>query len=201
MSSSSSLMHIRGVQPSKAKNNLKRKPQVPIPPQSRLFKNITKIITNKRKTNLQSPSFGINNIMDQKCFSFYMDNFINNNQLHQHIKINTQECNAFLNKHNVTFISERTQEISNSKVLITLNATPKRNNATFLIKLPAEYNEMLILLILIKIDFGDVQVEFSQNIGRLIKNFIHKAKCSGFQLYFDFIRLNILNKRFIIMRN
>ncbi|WBR61476.1 hypothetical protein [Drosophila suzukii associated hytrosavirus 1] len=155
---------------------------------------------------MNSPSFGINTIMDQNCFRFFMDHCINAVHTHMQsnkirIPINTQECNNFLNKHNVKFINERTQELSNAKVLITTKTTRKRNNATFVIQLPVDYTEMLVFLLLIKIDFGPVQIELAPHVGKNLQKFMYKAKESGFRFYYDFIRLNVTNKRFIIIRS
>lgn len=193
-----SLLHIRGVQPS-TKGRKKRVAQI-VPRLSGLHKTIQKIVSVKKKNNISSSSFGTNNIMDQKCFSFFMDHFINARTEAQ-IAINTQECINFLGKHNVEFINEKTQEITNAKVLITQKTNRKRNNATFVIQLPIDYSEMLLFLILIKIDFGNVQIEFSPGIERTVQAFISKAKKCGFKFYHDFIRLNVVNKRFIIIRN
>lgn len=149
---------------------------------------------------MSSPSFGVNNIMDQKSFNFFMDYYINA-RTQARIPINTQECSNFLSKHNCEFVNERAQEISNSKVFITPRTNRKRNNATFVIHIPPDYCEMLVFLILIKIDFGSVQIEFAPSIGRIVQRFIYKAKACGFRYYFDFLRLNITNKRFILIRS
>lgn len=195
-----SLLHIRGAQPSKKNNNKQTRRQTAQTPKlSGLLVNIQKISANKKKNKLASPSFGINNLMDQKCFQFFMDNFRN---VHTQpcIPINTPECTNFLNKHNVKFIVERTQEISNAKVYINTHIK-KKNMATYAIQLPVDYTIILVFLILIKIDFGNMQIEFSPAVGKNLEKFIYKSKESGFRFYYDFIRLNITNKRFIIIRN
>lgn len=194
-----SIMHIRGVQPSKANKRVRQHTPTVSPLVSGLHKNIQKIISTKKKTNSYSPSFGVNNMFDLKAFNFFMDCCSNNNQLHL-IPINTIECNNFLTKYNIEFINERTQEISNSKALITTKTNRKKNAATFVLQLPIDYTDILVLLLLIKIDFGNIQIEFSPNVGRNLKKFIQKAKQSGFKLYYDFIRLNVLNKRLLSIR-
>ena len=193
-----SLAHIRGIQPSKAAKKTK-KTSTSLPRLQGLLKNVQKITSSKTKSNTHLSSFGINNMMDQKCFQFFMDNF-KNNQLNNRIPINTQECINFLKKYNIDFVVERTQEISNAKVLIT-TAAKKKNMATFVIRLPIDYTAILVFFILIKIDYGNVQIEFSSPVGKSLEKFIYKSKEAGFRFYYDFIRLNIINKRFIIIRN
>lgn len=193
-----SLAHIRGAQPSKS--NRQPKTQNVIPRLTGLQKNIHKIVNAKKKNNLNSPSFGVNNIMDNKCFQFFMEYCTNLQAITTQIPINTHECNNFFNKHNIVFINERTQEISNAKALISTKTNRKRNNATFVIQIPNDYTDMLVFLILIKIDFGGIQIEFAPKVGKNIERFMFKAKKSGFRFYYDFIRLNIINKRFIIVR-
>lgn len=193
-----SLAHIRGVQPSKAAKKTK-KPQTTLPRLQGLHKNVLRITAAKTKAKTQVSSFGINNMMDQKCFQFFVDNF-KSSQFHTRVPINTQECINFLKKYNAEFVVERTQEISGSKVLITTTAK-KRNMATFVIRLPVDYTPILVFFILLKVDFGGVQIELSQTVGRVLEKFVYKSKEAGFRFYYDFIRLNIANKRFIIVRN
>ena len=192
-----SLSHIRGIQPSKAIK--KQKKTTTLPRLQGLLKNVQKITTSRLKNTTNISSFGINNMMDQKCFQFFMDNF-KNNQPNNQIPINTQECINFLKKYNVEFIVERTQELSNSKVFVTTTAK-KKNMATFVIRLPIDYSAIMVFFLLIKIDFGNIQIEFSSNVGKSLEKFIYKSKEAGFRFYYDFIRLNITNKRFIIVRN
>lgn len=198
-----SLLHIRGVQPSKANNTGRSRQRVQgaTPRLSGLHKNIQKVVATKKKNSMTSPSFGINTIMDQNCFRFFMDYCLNAQQTQTRIPVNTQECSNFLSKHNCEFVNERTQELSNAKVLITTKTQRKRNNATFVIQLPPDYNQMLVFLLLIKIDFGPVQIELSASVGKSLRQFAYKAKESGFRFYYDFIRLNSINKRFIIIRS
>lgn len=191
--------HIRGVQPSS--KTKKQKTLSSAPPLTTIQKNIQKISQCRKKQSVNNDlsSTQSNNIMDQKCFRFFMDYCVNA-YTQTRIPINTQECSNFLAKHNVEFINERTQELSNSKVFITTKMR-KRNNATFVIQLPQDYNEMLLFLVLLKIDFSTTQIELSPIVGRTFKTFLFKAKRTGFKYYYDFIRLNILNQRFIIVRS
>lgn len=200
--SSSLLQHIkiRGVQPSKrGVQQVKQKTLVAAPRLTNLQKNIQKITSNKKKTSVYALTNEYNNMMDQRCFRFFMDHCVDT-WTHTQVPINTQECTNLLNKHNVEFINERTQEISNAKVLITTKTNRKKNNATFLLQLPMDYCEMLILYLLIKIDFGTMQIEFSKPVGRSISKFLQKSKTYGFRYYFDFIKLNKLHNRFIVVR-
>lgn len=197
-----SLLHIRGAQPSKLSSSGSRARQpkkTQMPRLSGLLKNVQKITAHKNKTKISTPSFGINNTMDQKCFQFFMDNF-KSTQLQTRIPINTQECNNFLNKYNVKFVVERTQEISNSKVFISTHLK-RKNMTTFAMLLPVDYSIMLVILILLKVDFGTSQIEFSMGVGKNLETFIYKSKEAGFRFYYDFIRLNVTNKRFIIVRS
>lgn len=191
-------MHIKGVQPSKAGN--KQKVRTPLPRLSGLLKNVQKIITTKRKNNMFSPAFGINNMMDVKSFEFFLKYCVNAHT-QPRVQINTRDCNELLKLHKAEFIVERTQEISNSKVFLTLKNKIKRHNATFVIQLQRDNVELLVILLLVKIDFGNVQVEISSVIGKLLETFMYKAKEAGFRFYYDFIRLNLKEKRFIIVRN
>ena len=196
-----SLLHIRGAQPSKRNSGGgATKPRQPPVKLTGLHKNIHKIVNVKKKINLTSPSFGVNSIMDNKCFRFFMDNFINSHT-QACIPINTPKCINFLSKYNVEFVVERTQEITNAKTLITTKTNRKKNNATFVIQIPVDFSEMLLLLILLKIDFGNMQIELSLNVGRQFEKFMYKAKTCGFKYYYDFIRQNINNKRFIVIRH
>lgn len=192
-----SVMHIKGVQPSKAA----KKVRTPLPRLSGLLKNVQKIITTKRKNTVFGPSLGFNNIMDVKSFDFFLKYCINTHSTQQRLQINTRDCNEFLRLHKIDFIVERTQEITNSKVFITFKNKIKRHNATFVIQIPKENVELLVLLLLIKIDFGPVQVEINPMIGKLMGNFMYKAKESGFRFYYDFIRLNLKDRKFVIVRN
>lgn len=196
-----SLLHIRGVQPSKASGGGggRQRKTPTIAPLSGLLKNVQKITAVTKKNFLARPSFGINNTLDQKSFQFFMDNF-RSNQMKAHIPINTQECTNFLSKYGVKFVVERTQELSNSKVFITTHVK-KRNMTTFTIQLPADYMAILLFFILLKIDFGGLQIELSPSVGKNFEKFMYKLKASGFKFYYDFIRLNMLQKRFIIVRN
>lgn len=201
--SSSLLSHIRGAQPSKRgakQQQPKIKSFTTTPRLTGLQKNIQNVLTTRKKASVNTPSYESNNIMDQRCFRFFMDHFVNA-RTQTRIPINTQECNNLFSKHDIEFVTERTQELSNAKVLITTKTTRKKNNATFVIKLPMDYCEMLVCLLLIKIDFGSMQIEFSQPVGRTILKFLEKSKASGFRYYFDFIRVNILNNRFIVIRS
>lgn len=196
-----SLSHIRGKQPSKVGSSRQVKQKLVLPPISALHKNIQKIVNTKKKNTLSSSStLGINKIMDQKCFNFFMD-FCSNQQTSTRIPINTQECNNFLNKHNIVFINERTQELSNAKILITTKTNLRKKSATFVLQLPVDYTDMLVFLLLVKLDFGNMQIEFGPAVGKNIRKFMYKAKQCGLGLYYNFIRLNILNKRFILVRN
>lgn len=194
-----SLLHIRGAQPSQ-KLAKKKKAKNFIQPLSNLHKNVQKIISTKKNNSISNPSFGINTMMDQKCFKFFMENFRNTN-VQTRIPINTQECKSFLNKFNVDFVSERAQELANAKVLFTTKSTRRRYNATFIILLPIDYNFMLIILILLKLDFGILQIEMTANIGRQFEQFMQKAKACGFRYYYELVQLNLLNERFIIVRS
>lgn len=201
-----SLSHIRGVQPSKVRTkkglkgsaaaNRNRRPLLPC---SGLHKNIQKIVAAKKRNDQASSSFGINRIMDQTTYTFFMD-YCTNVTPSNRIPINTSECFNFLSKHNIKFHADKNQEISNSKTLLT-TVKRKKNNTTFTILLPVEYSCMLIILVLIKIDFGGSQVEFTPTVGRMFEQFMYKAKQAGFKFYYDFIRLNIKEKRFNIVRN
>lgn len=193
--SSSVFQHIKGVQPSK-RNAVKNKN---LPQLSSIQKNIQKITQcQKKKGSNNASTYDYSNIMDQKSFRFFTDYCVN--ACETRFLINTSECTSFLSKHNVLFINERTQELANSKVFITTK-TLKRNNATFVIQLPQDYNEMLLFFILIKIDFSNIQIELAPNVGRMFRNFLKKAKRAGFNYYYNFIRMNILNQRFIIVRS
>lgn len=200
-----SLLHIRGIQPSKKnkKSKLNQRINNINPTIVNFQKNIDKILTTKKKCLSLTPSFGINNFMDYKSFSFFTEYFLNNtyeNQEKQRININTQKCNNFFNKHNIDFNNEKTQELSGAKVLITTKTNRKRHNATFVLQLPLDYTDFLILLILLKIDFANMHIELSSNIGKNFMMFLIKAKNSGFKPYYDLIRLNIINKRTITIR-
>lgn len=199
-----SLMHIRGVQPSKAIKT-KRQRISTIPSEiANLHKNIQKIVTSKKQKDhlpVQSSSSSVTNFMDGKCFRFLSDYCLSNNQIRQRLQINTQECNNFLSKHNIEFINERTQEISHATVYIkTKSKQKKKNSATFVLQLPDDYNNMLLLLLLLKVDFNNMRIDFSPGVGNNFQRFLSKAHKSGFKLYYDFIRLNMSNKRFLTTR-
>lgn len=210
-----SLLHIRGAQPSKkAKQPRRNLSQACISP---LLKNVQNVTRAKNKASLSSPSFGKNNMMDLKSFQFFMDNFNNSSQQQQQqqhqnrLAINTQECKHFLQKHNVKFIVERTQEISSSKVFITTRVK-KRNMATFVLQLPDNYSngrendvmcrlDFLVLLLLTRIDFGTLQIEFAPNVGRSVQKMLQMSKEFGFKFFYNFISINLHSKRFIIVRH
>lgn len=195
--------HIRGLQPSKQGNvrdNKRQNRQTLTTPVTCLHKNIQKIVKSHTKTKQAiDSSSGSNNIMDQKCYQFYLSNFLTDS-MHTRLSINTQECSMFLSRYNVVFINERTQEITNSKVLITNKTNRKKNSATFVVQLPPDYCSMLVVLILIKIDFANIQIELSAPVGRNFQNFMLRAKNAGFKFYYDFIRLNTMYKRVIVIR-
>lgn len=202
-----SMLHIRGVQPSKA-NRSKKAPRIntPLPPVSILHKNIEKIVATKKKHNLSTPSFGINRIMDQATHTFFMDYCTNTSATSTRIPLNTPECTNFLTKHGVKFYAERSTELSNSKTLIStslpqsITSRRKKNNTTFVFQIPTDYSCMLIMLMLIRIDFGGSQVEFTSSVGKVFRQFMYRARQAGFKFYYDFIRLNIKDKRFSIVR-
>lgn len=199
---SSLLQHIsiRGLPPSKRVSQNKKKTTVAPPNLSSLQKNIQKITNNKKKLAVSTPSYVSKNILNNTNFNFFMENCFGSNLTQRQVAINTQECNYLLNTHNVVFIIERTQELSNSKVLFTTKTDTKKNNATFVLQLPIDYCELLVLYLLIKIDFGQMQVGFSKVVDRNISQFLIKSKMAGFKYIFDYIRLNVLNERFIVFR-
>lgn len=188
------VMHIKGSQPSK---NVKKKQRHPLPQLSSLMKNVNKIVTTKRKNLSNISTFkGINKSINQKSFEILMKNV--NFSKQQRLPINTGACVDYLSKYDAEFVIERTQEISNAKIFFTLKKDKKRHNTTFVIYLEPETANIVLVLLLTNIDFGGMKIEISSKLQ--FDTFLYKIKESGFRFYYDFIRINLLNKNFIVIR-
>lgn len=221
------LLHIKGMPLNGRKPAISKKKKINIPVLDKYSKNISAIIKMQSKNNdiynihrrnvndifgydsnnnNSSNGMGISNItqsngwLNTKNYDFFIKHMQSLMNLDSRLPINTPNSTYFFKTHNITFIPEKTQELSNGKIFFT-NVSKKKNFSTFTLLFPPDCPIMLIFFILLRIDFGELQIEFNSTLGKEFQIFLLKMKQSGFKYYFDFIHYNVIKKQFISIRN